>query len=173
MAKNKKQNFGLTDQQKHAFDHEVISWTAPLYAVHEKSRRWYIIAGIVTALLIAHAIYTEAWTFAVVILTTAYVYVYSHSSEPKQEKIIISEIGIKEGPHYYPYSSIKGFWIIYHPPFVKQLHLQTHRKMMSEIVIQLVDQDPVEVRNYLCGQIAEFEGKEETLVDLLARRLKL
>ncbi len=169
--KPKKQE--LTPEEKNAFNQGIFSWTAHLYRYHEKTKRWYISAGLFMLILIGYAIYTEAYTFAVALLAYCYVYVYFHSKEPNTEKIIISEIGIKEGKHYYPYSSIKHFWIIYHPPFVKQLHIMTNKRVMPEVVIQLEDQDPAELRNYLCHQIPELEGKEEGFVDTLIRTLKL
>lgn len=171
-GQNKTQN-QLSPQQKHAFEHGIISWKAPSYVAHEKTWRWYLVAGIILSGLLIYAVISESWTFAVALITAAYIYIYTHQTPPKEQDIIISEIGIKEGNHYFPYSKIKGFWVIYEPPYVKQLHLIVDNRSISEFTIQLGDQDPAEVRNFLCSQIQEYEGKEETFLDLLTRRLKL
>jgi hypothetical protein len=58
-------------------------------------------------------------------------------------------------------------------PGLKTLNLRVHRQFYSDTIIQLMDEDPAQIRNYLVGQIPEWEGKEERLQDLILRLLKL
>lgn len=161
------------DVDNGAFDHAVIAWEAPEYIKHERSTTWFMAGGIVTIMLVLWGIWTNSWSMAVAFLLLAGVYYLSHTHQPRQLKIIISEIGIKVGTKCYPYSLIKNFWIHYHPPFVKTLSFRTNEKMFKEIVIQLDGQDPVPIRTCLSRQISEWEGKEETFTDLFARIFKL
>lgn len=163
----------LSNQQKHAFHNAIFSWEAHLHHYQGRSKSWYLWAGLIMAALITYALVTAAWTFAVALITYSYIYIVTHWNDSKTEEIIVSEIGIKEGTHYYPYSHIKAFWIIYKPGEISQLHLLTSRKIMPEVVIQLADQDPAQIRNYLSEYILEREGQEERFVDLLCRTLKL
>ena len=108
---------------------------------------------------------------AIVLLTA--MYVWQHGNVPRHIKIIVSRAGIKVGNKEYPYQNIKSFWIIYKPPHVKTLNIRANSKILPDVSIQLGDQDPVELRTYLCSQIREEEGREETGVDALIRIFKL
>ena len=151
----------------------VISWTAPEYFQHPKSKRWYIIAGIVVVLAVAYAAYTGNWSMAAAMVVFAGVYQYLHKYQPPRDiQIAITDLGMKVGHMFFPYSHIQAFWLIYKHD-LKTLNLRVAGNYWADIVIYLNDQDPVEIRSFLVGQIPEWEGKDERLGDLLLRKLKL
>ncbi len=160
-------------QNAEVYDKTVIGWEAPEYIKHEKGKTWFTVAGIIILLLVLWGLYTDSWSTAVVFLLLGGVYYLSHTHTPSRIKITISEIGIKVGENYYPYSHIKAFWMHYHPPFVKTLNFRTLDRFFKEVTIQLDGQDPVPIRTYLARQIPEWEGKEESLIDILTRIFKL
>ncbi|MBI5754609.1 hypothetical protein HZA41_00135 [Candidatus Peregrinibacteria bacterium] len=159
--------------QNGAFDTPVIAWKAPEYIKHQKGRTWFIVAGIVILLLIAYGIKTGSFSTVLVFIVLAAVYLLAHTHEPRHLPIIISQMGIKIGSKCYPYAQIKAFWIQYHPPLVKTLNFRTIDRFFKEEVVQLDGQDPVPVRVYLARQIPEWEGKEEGLMEVLIRILRI
>jgi len=151
----------------------IFSWQAPEYIQHEKSKRWYLIAAIVAGVFMLGSIVTGNWSMGLAILVFAGVYEYTQRMHPpKIVDVHISELGVHVGHLFYPYSNIQAFWIMYKPG-LKTLNLRVHRQFYSDTIIQLMDEDPAQIRNYLVGQIPEWEGKEERLQDLILRLLKL
>jgi hypothetical protein len=154
-------------------DRIVISWIAPEYIRHQKSARWYLIAGVVVLITLVWAFFTGNWSMALAVLVFTGVYQYINTKHPpKNIRIEISEMGIKVGEMFFPFSNIQAFWIIYENG-LRTLNLRVSKHFFSDIIIQLDDQDPVEVRQYLVGQIAEWEGKSEKVGDMLLRLLRL
>ncbi|HLG25207.1 MAG TPA: hypothetical protein VI588_00215 [Candidatus Gracilibacteria bacterium] len=160
-----------TSKPRH--DRVVLSWEAPEYIQQHKGPRWYIGAGIVLAVTVAIALLTDNWTLALAALAFAGVYQYTHTHHPpKMTEVRITEMGIYVGEMFFPYSHIQAFWIIY-ANGTKTLNLRVIGRMFSDVIIQMNHQNPVEVRQYLVGQIPEWEGKNERLGDILLRLLKL
>lgn len=151
----------------------IISWTAPEYIQHKKSRKWYAVAGIISLIGVIVSIFTDNITLALAIIVLAGVYYYIQTHHPpKMITIKITEMGIYVGDMFFPYSHIRAFWIIYGNG-ARTLNLSVAKRYHSDVVIQFDGQDPVQVRNYLVGQIPEWEGKEESFTDILFRKLKI
>lgn len=165
---------GVYDEtKKYAYDKAVLTWDAPEFIKHERGFWWFLIAGLAVCGIVVYSIITDAWSTAASFLALSGVFYMYHNHEPRMLKVTISEIGIKVGNREIPYSIIKYFWIVYDPPHVKTLHLATSNRFLSEVVIQLHNQDPAGLRNYLVQQLPEVTGKEENFVHLLTRLLKL
>lgn len=156
------------------YDEAIFEWTAPEYVQHSKGKVWYIVEAIIVALFILGTIITANYTMALAIVTFVAVYHYLHEKHPPKEiKIVISRMGIKVDDMVFPYTHIQAFWLMYHPPYMKTLNLRVSKRFYSDVVIQLNDEDPVEIRQFLCGQIPEWEGKTERFSDTVVRLLKL
>jgi hypothetical protein len=154
-------------------DRIVFSWMSPDYVKHDKSARWYIVAGIVLALLLVWATLSKNWTMFAAFVVFSAVYLYTHAYHPPKDiKIIVREQGIGVGELFFPYTHIQAFWIIYKPG-VKTLNLRITKDYFTDVVIHLNDQDPLPLRQYLVGQIVEWEGKDEQIKDVILRLLKL
>lgn len=156
-----------------AFDEAAITWEAPEYVVHERGLLWKIIMITLVVVTAALSLYYDSWTFALVITIFALVYTLVHLKHPRNVQVKLSEIGIKVGFRKYSYSKIKAFWLIYEPPFVQTLNLKVQGDFVGEITIQLSDQDPSAVREYLISRIPEMEGKSESLSDIFVRLFKI
>jgi|GEM_PF-496534 len=162
-----------TPQQLALYDKAVFTWVAPEYVQHPKTKRWYMIAAILAGVLILYDFFTANLTMAVAVIVLGAVYYYLHNNHPPKDiKITLSRMGIKVGNMIFPYSAIQAFWIIYNP-HVKTLNLRVKEHFFSDVVIQLNQEDPVPVREFLCGQIPEWEGKNETFSEVVLRLLKL
>ena len=160
-------------EKHHAYNDVVVSWSAPEYVKQEKSIIWFVIAGIVAALLLTYGVMEGSWTFTAAIAAAVFAYAVYHRQKPGNVGITISKIGIKISNHRIPYSNMRAFWIVYHPPFIQTLNIRTADALTPDLTIQLGDQSPVEIREYLVRQIPEWEGKHENFIDSLARFLKL
>jgi hypothetical protein len=93
--------------------------------------------------------------------------------KPKNVKVILSEVGIKVGSRIYQYGRIRTFWIIYNPPFAKTLNIRVHNEFLVDIEIQLGDQDPTVIYEFLSRKLPELEGKTESLLRHFERLFKL
>lgn len=159
--------------QEHAYDSAVFEWQAPEYHKHHKGAVWFIIAGLIAFGLVVYGVVTAGWTFSVAILIFSGVYLLIHSQEPKKIPVKISPMGIKMGNHYVPYSDIRAFWIVYHPPMIKTLNFRTVHPLLPDMMLSLEHHDPSEIRDYLSTQIPEWEGKAESFSNTLVRLLRL
>jgi len=156
------------------YDKAVFTWMAPEYIQHPKSKMWYLAASIAAGIVIVLDILTGNYTMAIAVIVLAAVYYYIHVQHPpKNIKITISRMGVKVGNMIFPYSSIQAFWIIYSPPHITTLNLRAKDHFFSDVIIQLHHEDPVPIREFLCGQVPEWEGKTERLGDIILRLLKL
>jgi len=151
----------------------LMNWKAPEFIIHQKGMRWFLIAGVITLLLIIYAIYTQSATMAIVFIVLAGVYYLTHNQNPKIIDISLTELGVFVDKKFYPYNMINSFWIVYNPPFVHHLNLRLSDKTFSKVVIQLDVQNPIEVRNVLAKEIPEVEGAGESFGEILIRLLRL
>jgi len=161
------------EKTQNTFHDHIISWEAPEYVQHEKGWKWFLLAGIAMLLLVVYGALTANWTLVVALVLAAAVYVWTHGQTPKHVEIIVSKTGIKVGEKEYSYQNIKNFWIIYRPGHIKTLNLASNSKVLPDISIQLGDQDPAELRTFLCAHIRELEGREETTIEAFIRIFKL
>jgi uncharacterized membrane protein YobD (UPF0266 family) len=153
--------------------HVIFEWNAPEYIQHNKSKNWYFVAGAIVIALVLVSIFTGNWTMALAIVTLAGVYIYLQTHHPpKNIKIQITEMGIYVGHMFFSYSNIEAFWIIVQDG-LRTLNLRIAKRRHTDIIIQLNSQDPVPLRQYLVGQIPEWEGKHESFTDTILRLLKL
>ena len=164
---------GLDEAGEFVDDHPIhIEWDALEFMHHERGAMWYLIGGIIAALMVVYAVITQAWTMAIVIAMLAgVVYLYSHET-PKVQRISISRLGIHVGRNNYHYSNIESFWVIFESD-VQTLNLKLAGKMGNVEVIQLSEQDPIALREVLSQYILEEEGKEENFVDKVGRWMKI
>ena len=97
------------------FDLETISWEVPEYETHERSRNWYLIAGVIGALLLVYAMITSNFLFAGIIVIAAVVIILTDGKEPVKVRISLTDEGVEVGRKVYDYDEIKDFSIVYKP----------------------------------------------------------
>lgn len=161
------------DQAQYHHEKALFQWMAPEYIQYEKGQTWYVVAGIFAMGFIAYGLTLGSPLLSIVILILSAVYFLEHQKKPRNLKIIISELGVKIEDKFYPFGSLKGFWLVYDPPHVTTLHFKTINRVMPELTIQLGNIDPAPIRNYLARQLPEEEGKTEGFLNMLIRLLRL
>ena len=162
------------DDTQPMYGKPIISWETWEYPKHERSVRWYLIAGTVGAALLIYAILTASFPFAVVILMIGIISLLNHLRDPQRITIHVTTNGIVIGQHFYAYKEVKNFSIVYEPPQVKLLYLDFVSVFHPLISIPIEDVDPNELRSALMPYVLEnLYRTEETLTDVLRRVYKL
>lgn len=155
-------------------DAQVLQqWQAPEFLKYERGKVWYIVMGTLSALLIMYAIWTNAVTMAIAFIVLVGVYYISHHKDPKIIDVQLTSFGIHVGKKVIPYNQVKAFWVIHHPPHINYLKLLTSDSFMSEITIQLGTKSPGSIRTTLIKHVPEYEGRGESMVDILIRATRL
>jgi sulfur relay (sulfurtransferase) DsrF/TusC family protein len=173
MTKEEKTKSDETVDPRTLHNKLLLQWKAPEFIIHQRGKKWFLIMGVITLLLVIYALATNSATMAIVFIVLAGVYYLTHNQDPKIIDIKITELGIYVGDTFYPYNMINAYWIIYNPPYVHSLNLRLSNKTFTKVVIQLDVQDPVAVRKMLAKEIPEIEGEDESMSEILIRLLRL
>ncbi len=152
----------------------VYEWSVKEYEEHDRERRWYVVMGSLGLGLIAFALITANYLFALIIVLFG-ILLYLHDLQtPLEIYFAITDTGIIVGKKFYRYSEIKNFWIIYTPPHVQNLYFGLGGMVKHRLQIPLLDFDPRPIREYLRQYLNEdLEQEEEPLSDRIARVFKL
>ena len=159
--------------KKSYYEDHKITWKTPEFVQYAKGRGWKLVASLITLAAATLGYLYLSWTFSLAILTFAVVYYILDRKAPRLIDVVISDIGIMVGKRKYPYSKIQGFWVIYNPPYVSTLNLRIKGNALHDIKIQLAHQNPSEIREILLDKVPEYEGKEESLIDVLLSLLRI
>ncbi|MBD3360434.1 hypothetical protein GF366_01380 [Candidatus Peregrinibacteria bacterium] len=171
--KNKNKKIKEVRKSLSAFDKAVISWIAPEIIRYQKGKIWKIFtfSSLIAAVIIG--ILYNAWTFSLAIIVFAATYYIINRENPKVVEVAVSDIGIKVGERKYPYNRITAFWIVYDPPIIRTLNIRVKGDLLMDIPIELYNQNPGEVREFLLEKIPELEGQAESLSDVFSRLFKI
>lgn len=152
----------------------IFEWLFKEYEQYDRSKRWYIIVLILGIAMVAYALFTANYLFALVIILFGIVMYLHEMQAPMDVYFGITETGVILGKKFYKFSELEGFWIIYNPPDVKNLYFRLKNVVKFRIKIPLMDFDPNPIREYIKRYlIEESEQEEEPLSDRLARLLKI
>ncbi len=159
---------------QYSFEKAVFSWIAPEFYQHPKNTRWWTIFGIIAILSMIIEGFTGNWTMLIATVAFAVVYwILYEFYPPKHLKIVISEYGLKIGYRKIPYSQIERFCIFYHPPHLQQIVFRVKGAIFSDLIIELEEEDPIAIRNFLKKYLKEVEDPHEKITDSILRLLKL
>lgn len=152
----------------------IISWNAPEFREIHRGPIWKLVAGIFALGLIGWAIWQNTYAFAVVVLLIAGIYFLTHNHKPKQIEIDLRTNGILAASRFYSYSQMQAFWILFLPDEeIKSLNFTMKSGMVREVSLELEDQDPTEIRNFLSAHVYELENRTENSLEKIIRILKL
>ncbi|OGE90714.1 MAG: hypothetical protein A3E29_01130 [Candidatus Doudnabacteria bacterium RIFCSPHIGHO2_12_FULL_48_16] len=151
-----------------------ISWKTQSSTNPKRSLAWYVIFIILSLAALTFAIFYSESIITVITFSLIILVVLTLSFITRTETTYrLSPLGISAGRMIYPYKTIKKFWINYRPPEVKTLNLETTAYINNIIAIQLGNQDPVAVKQFLAQYLRQDLDHEETAAEILARRLKI
>ncbi len=152
----------------------VFNWEVKEYEKYVRDRRWYIVMGGIGVLLVAYALFTANYLFALIIILFAIVMYLHDMQDPIDIPFAITTTGIVLGVKHYRYSELTNFWLIYNPNEVKNLYFTLNNTIKHRLQVPLLDNDPLAIREYLLRYIPEdLDQEEEPLSDKWARILKI
>jgi len=150
-----------------------LTWQAPEFKWQATPAKVTLIAtalGIILAL--ASLIWRNYLLTLLIVLVTIVFYILKNQ-KPLTLEVDVSTMGIKYGKKFYRFSDINNFRIVYQPPEIKTLNLKPKGLVSWEIVIQLEDQNPNLIREFLLNYLSEDEEVDESLNDKIVRLLKI
>lgn len=151
---------------------KTLGWQALEYKYYEKSVGWYVALVSVFILLMAFFIIIESDIFAAVCLGLICVLIIIFSRQvPQQVAIELTDRGIKFGNLFYPYKQIKYFWVV-HNAHHQTVNLQTSALINNTVILELDNQDPEAVRNFLLAYLPEHPATEATAAQKVMHRFK-
>src|SRR4030042_629535 len=149
----------------------VIQWQADEFSYHEKNTSWYLIFWLIFGILIGFSLFIKNILMIILFSIFAIILYFYSKREPRMLTYEISALGVKVGESFYPYEKMDSFWILYHPPVIKELFIKNKKSLTPYLKIQLAEEDPNAIRQKLIKYLEE-ELYEENLIELLARILK-
>lgn len=154
--------------------HIILSWHTIPHPESKKTLGWYMVAGAVIVTFVVYGILTQAITMSIAFLVFAGVYFLVHRKEEQETEYQITSLGVSAGKLFFPYADIGGFYIVYDPP-IKMLYLELPQKTIGEFSLPIGENIEIsELRDILKHRgIKESQGKQEPLLSILARMLKL
>lgn len=146
-------------------------WTITEYDHHQRNLFWYLFMLTTGLLLVGYALFSGNFLFALIIVLFAIIMFLQSQQHAPQMPFRIAELGVIINNRFYPYSELQDFYVVYDPPDVKTLFLETNSSMRPRIRVPLMDVDPNEVRFTLREFLPEdVEKEEEPFSDMIARK---
>lgn len=154
----------------------VVAWEAPEFIVHAKSGLWYVYLWLGALVLAGGMVYVNGLNFAgitsaSVIGLAALTLTVQGRVKPKMIRIAIDNEGVTVGGHAYLWQELTGFWIVYTEEN-QAVYLETNRRFLSIISLQLGKGDPEVIRTTLIARIPEHQDRAEEFTDRLTRMIK-
>jgi len=152
----------------------IHQWTIQEYEQHARGATWHVVMISAALILVLYGLFTDNFLFSLIIILAAIILFLQSHQEAPQVPFAITELGVAIGGKFYQYTELAGFYLIYNPPEVKTLYIDTKSAVRPMLRIPLLDQNPIEVRDSLRQFLTEdVEKEEEPRGDLLARRWKI
>jgi hypothetical protein len=151
--------------------HDDIEWSAYEFEYHKKDQRWFLIFWIISGgIFFSSIILGNIFGAATLALFSIIIYMYT-TKEPEKIKCRISSKGLLFNDRLFPFNSLSSFWIFYEND-IKKLIIISNYKMMPKIEIPLGDANPVKIREILIKNGIEEKEEEESISDIIARKLR-
>lgn len=151
----------------------LLTWTFPEFVRYARTKRWYTVAGLLTAAAFLWAVFQSNVLFAILLVLAAIVYVAIGQRRPRQITFTVTEDGVSVERDLYPWAELDRFWLVYQPPLVKRLFFRFKTGVRPVLSVLLEQENPVTVRKTLLEYLPEDLHGEEPALDQLARFLKL
>lgn len=147
-------------------------WKAPEHEVIEKDRRWFMIAGLVLAGIIAYAVFTDGIIMAITFILIGMVGYITLNRPPRTINFYITDDGVIADKEIYEFGDVKAFWIFYEADGLKSISLHLKSKLVPHVHIPLGNEDPAPIRELLIEHLEEVK-QELSVIDNLERILRI
>ena len=143
-------------------------WTALEFPRVERTRVWYLVAGLVGLGLLAYTIYTRQWAGTAVVLMISVVVYLMGRVTPRTFIHRLTSRGVEVGDKFYPYTQLRAFWVV-NTPSSRTLNLISAKKFSLLLTLQLEGADVEKVREVLLEFLPEEPGRGEDVIDRVGR----
>ena len=141
-----------------------ISWTALEFRHYEKSVGWYVTLLAVFALITAFFVLVQKdWFGAICTVLLAGLIVFFSRQQPKAVEITVDSKGVSYGKIFHSYKQLKSFWVV-HNQNHKTLNLHTTAHFNNLLILELEEQNPETVREFLTAFLPEHPETEESSI---------
>ena len=156
------------------YNETLLGWNFKEFDGAPKSSAWYLWYGIIAALLVIVAVFTDNFLFAIIIVLFSLIVFLHDWKGPDQIEFKFTPEALHLGDKKYPLKDINEFWIAYQPPNVEKVFFDFNSSLRPVLGIPLEGNNPLHVREVLLEYLSEnLENEDEPLSDGLARMLKL
>tara|TARA_B100001964_G_C14170362_1_gene571147 strand:- start:295 stop:798 length:504 start_codon:yes stop_codon:yes gene_type:complete len=133
----------------------LSAWQVKEFEHHDRSRRWYVVIGVLGLALFVYGAVTGNFLFSLIIMLFGIILYLQANQTPQQVDVVVCELGLIVGYRFYPWKELKEFYIIYKPPEVKTVFFQPESMYQPKIYLDLAHVDPVALRNVLLEYLEE------------------
>lgn len=149
----------------------LLSWIAPNFDYKDKNFSWYLILSLIILAVIGYFVFMQDWfSIGIIVVISGVLFWYLKKVRPEETTYSVTPFGIYSGKHFYPFSEIHSFWMVYDQK-VKKVYIAFVKKYLPALVIGLGDQSPLDLKEVLLKYIPEQEKRGEGLVDKLIRMI--
>jgi hypothetical protein len=148
-----------------------ISWQAPEFKSYEKNIGWYVTLFSIGILIVGFFIIQKDLFGAITMAIITACVVFFSKQKPEIVNISLSTKGINYGNLHFPYKQLKSFWIV-NTQNHKTLNIITTTYVNNLLILELQDQNPDDVKEFLYNFLPEHEENRETFAQRLMHRLK-
>ena len=149
----------------------LFEWYAAEGENTPKSVWWYVVLASITTLLVVGMVVVGNFMAAIALgLGGVMLYVFSQR-KPTTLRYRLMADGVAINNLLYHYRDLAAFNIIYQPGVTKTVIFRSKRTLAHHLHLELGEVDPLAVRDILIEFLPEDDTLEESLVDVVARRL--
>lgn len=166
---------------------KYLRWSIPDYRKPDRSKTWYILAGIIVLICLFFSFFTfiswrpvflglqSNFLFALIIIVAAAITIIFEGRPTMMINVELGSEGLKVGSRTYSYDEVKNFAVLYKPKqSLKNLYLEFNNPLRPRLSLPLRHMDALEVRNFLVRYLEEdLERTEPPVSEQLTKLLKL
>lgn len=150
----------------------ILAWDS-VGTGSERNSSWFVYFGVIVALMLGWFGYQRDWfVMGIIVITSIVLLVYILKKKPETSHCTITKMGINVGEHFYPFSSLHSYWLVFHKK-ANVLNLVFLKRYVPALQIDLGDLDPVQVKATLAPHLPELEKHGESFADRIIRLLNL
>jgi hypothetical protein len=150
---------------------EPLTWEAPEFKHYNKSVGWYSLLFVILFLLVAYQIITADYFGAATMVILGVLIVLFGRRKPQIVHITLNNEGVTLGDLEIPYRHFHHFWIVDTNDH-KTLNLEASTYLKQTIIIELADQDPEEVRDFMQRYLPEAERVLPSFSQRMSQKLR-
>jgi len=152
----------------------LYEFTTPEFEKQERGQVWLIVFGLCVISGVVIGIFTHSLSIVLLSIMIGFVYTITYNQKPNDIQVVFSDIGMVWKNKFFSYQEIEKFWIFFIPYQHKTLHVCIREgRFDKEIIIPIQSQKISKIRETLGYYVPEDENSQESMKNMLTRKLKL